>query len=459
MSRADASGSGRGRSLPTVSGAESPGGRGLDLNRYRLTRFLLTHRAVRPTVQGAMVALFLLALYHAFAGPSDPGSNFAAVAFFDLWWAPVMLLSLLLVGRIWCYFCPIGAITQFVQRFGLQRRFPTFREGTLRVFGVGLSVLSIAGVSFLLARFPLYKLGVAHTPWLMGVYFLAFLAVAVGLALVFRQRAFCRYVCPATAVMSVTSRFSILELRQDRESRVPDCMTAEFKSNYLSTERRCVACMHCAEGQPGMPVRLRLRWPGAAAVRQRILLPDEALVALVIWAVFPLDHVLGGGLSERLAGTAAMPMWAAQVVAYVVSVVGVIAAVGLASRLGARWAGLDPGRVFLRFAFAYAPLGIGFQLSRHTFTGLLEDGGGMVNTFAAGLGVPLGLPEAWASAETLAFWQNFAIPAGLVLALVWAWAVAWFVARDMAGSRAHVWRAFAPHAALMAASTVLILGV
>lgn len=431
----------------------------VDLNRYRVTRFILTNRAVRPSVQVLMVGLFGLALYHTFAGPQDPTSNFGAIAFFGLWWAPVMLLSLLLMGRVWCYFCPIGAITQFLQRFGLGRRFPTFRDRKWPIFGLGLSVVSIAGLSFVLARLPLYKFGVAHTPWAMGVYFLVFLAVAVALALVFRQRAFCRYVCPATAVMSVTARLSPLELRQDRESRVPDCMTAEFKSNYLSTERRCVACMHCAEGQPGNPVRLRLRWPGAAAVRQRILLPDEAWVALVIWAVFPIDHVLGSQVLAELPALRALPGLLAGTLPYLASIAATIAVFSLVNRLAARWSGVSPSRAFARFAFAYVPLGIMFQLGRHTIPGIMQDGGALVNGFAAGFAVPLDLPASWADPETVDTWSRFAATVWPWLAVLWGALIAWFIAREMTTSRQAAAKAFVPHLLLMSASTALVMGI
>jgi polyferredoxin len=436
--------------------ARPSGPRGFNLNSNVLTRFLLTNRRVQPTLQILSVAIFAWALWQSFVGPQDVATNFGAIAFFGIWWTPVMLLSLVLFGRIWCYVCPIGAISQYLQDFGLRRRFPTFRRPKWRVVGVGFSVLSIAALSFTLARLPLYKFGVAYTPWKMGVYFLVFLAIAVALSLVFRQRVFCRYFCPATGVMSVTTRLSPFEITQERDSHVADCMTAEFRSNYLSTERRCVACMNCSVGEPDVPIRLRARWPGAAAVRQRLLIPDEAIIALIIWAVFPIDHVLGGHVIDNLAIVQGLPGLLAGATPYYGSILATILVFAAVNWIAARWSGLDARAAFTRFAFAYVPLGIVFQLGVHLVPSLVESGPSLVNGFMSGLGLPLRLPAEWGSAETAAAWTARWSDASLWFSVLWGGILAWFIARDMSTSSRQALRALVPHVALMAATTYAV---
>lgn len=440
------------------TGPGSRPGRGIDLNANVFTRTLLTNRFVQPTVQLFTVTVFFLALYQALAGPQNPGENFGSTAFFGLWWAPVMLISLLLVGRAWCYFCPIGAVTNFLQRFSLNRRFPTFRKPKLTVLGVQLSILSLTAVTFLAARLPLYKFGVSFTPWKTGIYFLAFFAIAVGLTLIFRQRVFCRYVCPATGVMSVTSRLSPIALTQDRDRDVPDCMTAEFRSPYLSVERRCVACMNCTTGQESEPVRLQFRWPGSAAVKQGLLIGDEALIALIIWAVFPVDHVLGSEVIAKLGVMQSLPAFWAAALPYLSSVALTILGFGLVSWIAAKWSGLKPAEAFVRFAFAYAPLGIAFQLGQHVVPGLMEEGGGLINRFFAGLGVHTALPTAWASEATVQAWLDFSSTWGLWLGVAWGAIIAWAIARDMTRSSGGAIAAALPHLAFMSGVTTLVVG-
>ena len=209
-----------------------------------MIRFVFTNKYVQHTVNLITVAIFFYAIYQAAVGPTDSGANFGNVAFFSLWWTPVMFLSLVFLGRIWCYFCPSGAIVRFIQRFGLQRHFPMYSQKKWVVFGLPISVLSLTAVTFIMARWPMYKAGVAYTPRLIPYYWLAILGVAVGGSLVYQRQAFCRYVCPATGVMSVTSKFSPLEIAQNTDTGVKYA-TLEYKSDFLSTDRRCTACMNC----------------------------------------------------------------------------------------------------------------------------------------------------------------------------------------------------------------------
>ncbi|WP_380674896.1 4Fe-4S binding protein [Salinigranum sp. GCM10025319] len=401
------------------------------------------------------VAIFFYAIYRAAVGPTDSGTNFGNVAFFGLWWTPVMLLSLVFLGRIWCYFCPMGAIVRFTQRFGLKRHFPMYTRKWV-VFGLPVSVLSVTALSFAMARWPMYKVGVAYTPRLIPYYWLTILGVAVGVSLVYQRQAFCRYVCPATGVMSVTSKFSPLEIAQKKQTGV-QCATLEYESEFLSTDRRCTACMKCTTENPDEDVELRFRWPGAKAVTERIPLVDEALIALVIWAVFPIDHVLGGPVEETtLVGS--LPGFLAPTAAYAVSIIATILAFTAVNRLASGWSGLDWKTSFTKFGLAYAPLGIMFTLGAHAIGGLLEDGGHTLNVFMGGLGIPLTLP-AGASPAIVSAWDQFFVTGWLWIAVLWSAVIAWQVASAMTDSKQRALKAFAPHFALMAGSTFVVASV
>lgn len=112
--------------------------------------------------------------------------------------------------------------------------------------------------------------------------------------------------------MSVTSKFSPLEIAQNTETGV-QCATLEYKSDCLSTDHRCTACMKCTTSQPEEDVELRFRWPGAKVLTERV-----PLVALILWAVFPIDHVLGDAV-EGTALIASLFGVLAPIAAYLVS--------------------------------------------------------------------------------------------------------------------------------------------
>ncbi|WP_226043195.1 4Fe-4S binding protein [Natrinema sp. DC36] len=430
-------------------------GTGITITNNRMIRFLFTNKNVQHAVNLVTVAIFFYAIYRAAVGPTDSATNFGNVAFFGLWWTPVMLLSLVFLGRIWCYFCPMGAIVRFTQRFGLQRHFPMYTRKWV-VLGIPLSVLSLTALSFAMARWPMYKAGVAYSPRLIPVYWLTILGVAVAVSLVYQRQAFCRYVCPATGVMSVTSKFSPLEIAQNTETGV-QCATLEYKSDFLSTDRRCTACMKCTTEQPDEDVELRFRWPGAKVLTERIPLVDEALVALIIWAVFPIDHVLGGPVEETTV-IGNLPGVLAPTAAYAVSILVTILAFTAVNRLASSWSGIDWTTSFTKFGLAYAPLGIMFTLGSHAIGGLLESGGQMLNVFARGLGIPLSLPTG-ASPAIVSAWNNFFVTGWLWLAVLWSAVIAWQIARTMTDSKKLAVKAFAPHFALMAGSTYVVATV
>ncbi len=427
----------------------------INLSRSRVMRFLLTNKYVQPAVQLLSVFLFSFALYQSFAGAQN-ANNMGRLLFFGLWWQPVMMISLVLFGRAWCYACPIGAISNRLQRFSLNRRFPIFSNPKWRVAGLSLSILSLTALTFIFARLPLYKLGVVSTPWKIGVYFGAILAASIAVTLVFRQRAFCRYVCPASGVMSVTSKLSPVELRQKRDTGVPDCMTAEFKSNYLSTDRRCVACMHCTQGQPKASVFMRFRWPGAAAVKERISLVDEALLALIIWAVFPIDHALGSVVGGA-AVIKGLPGFLPKVTPYFIDIAAAILLFALVNRIAAFWSRLDKEVSFTRFALAYAPLGIVFAITGQTVAGLMKSGGGLLNGLASGFGIPLHLQPAWASPAVVNLWTRLSHTWFLWLAVLWGAIIAWKIARDMTQTRTTALKAVLPHLGLMSVSMYFVI--
>jgi polyferredoxin len=440
---------------------------GLNLTAVPLLRFLLTNRWVQPVVQVLSISFFAYLLFDGFFGVQDNKASFAYAAFWTVWWNPVMTISLLLVGRAWCYVCPIGAVTNALQRFSLGYRFPTYLKPKVRVLGIGLSVLSISALTFLVMRAALFGGGLRAFPWMTSVFFLGMLLLAVSLTLVYRQRPFCRYICPATGVMTVTAKLAPFQLAQTSDRGVINCMTAEFQSNYLSNERRCVACMHCTTSRPDATVKLQAAWPGARAVQERIPLPDEALIALVIFAVFPINHVIVPWLFRDVPALKAITDGLAPVAAgylrYTLAIVGGIVAFGLVNAVAARLAGLGWETSFTRFANAYIPLGILFTFGMHTIPALMTSGGTMANVLGAAVGLQLNLPAAWAGPATIAAWNAFSMNGLHWVSALWGGIIAWMIARDLTRDRQHGLRsavlAVMPHLLLTVAVSWLVVTV
>lgn len=411
------------------------------INRSGFVRTLLTSNSLLRTVQAVMVTLFLYAIYSAVTGPAAPPgqgapqTNFGTVMFFSLWWSPVMILSLLLLGRVWCAVCPLGAIATQLQRFSKNRRFPMANAKRL-----GVSALLLSVILFTVARLPLYKFGVASTPVKAGWYFLAFLVAAALVTLVFERRAWCRYVCPVTAAMSAVSKLSPVEFRHASESGVA-CPTAEYRSAYLSTDHRCVYCLKCTQTQPEAPVRLRLRLPGAGIVREKLHVLDEAVMAVILFAVFPIDHVLGKLWGEMPAIRNAGP-FLSKALPYYLDITATLAGFALLTWIGARLAGADYRLAFTRLGAAYVAMGITFSLGM-TLSGLMSRGGNIVNTVAKEFGGSAVMPAALASDATLHAWTSFSNSWLIAIGAAWTLTLLVLVARQVAPGKAPVLAA--PH--------------
>jgi ferredoxin-type protein NapH len=202
--------------------------------------------------------------------------------FFDLlngvFWAAVIhyllakLIGPLLFGRVWCGW---GCWTAMVlDQLPFKRSHGRLdpRWGTLRYIHFGLSATLVAVLWSGFAYRP-GTFGTSALMWFLGGNALYYLA-GVTLAFALRDnRAFCKYLCPITVPLKLSSRFSVLKVRGDPqrccEKRVcekacpMDIPIAEYiklGQRVLSTE--CIMCQACISVCPEDALSLSLKWDG-----------------------------------------------------------------------------------------------------------------------------------------------------------------------------------------------------
>lgn len=192
------------------------------------------------------------------------------------WVIGFLVVSSLLAGRVFCgWACPMGALQDLLGRIPKLRalRLPRFGRVDRWLKGIKYLVLAVALVAFFVLnkRFGLpvrghanWSLDAIRVSWLMyDVYsrvrvVLIVAGVILALAL---TRAWCRYLCPLGALLSIANRISLFRLGRDMAKCI-GCGKYPRECRVYTTPGTpdCVLCGDCIEGCPRSAIALRLRW-------------------------------------------------------------------------------------------------------------------------------------------------------------------------------------------------------
>jgi hypothetical protein len=182
---------------------------------------------------------------------------FAQFLFWGVWW-PFVMLSTMLLGRVWCgVFCPEGMLTELASRHGLGRTIPRWLRWSGWPF-VAFVCTTVYGQLVSVYEYPQAALLV------LGSSTLA--AIAVGLVYGRGARVWCRYLCPANGVFGLLAKIAPLHYRvneavwkKDRQ-RAPAVNCAPLIDiRHMKSASACHACGRCS-GEHGA-VALGLRSP------------------------------------------------------------------------------------------------------------------------------------------------------------------------------------------------------
>src|SRR3989338_8044424 len=139
---------------------------GNDLLEYKLVKWLMKSKLYPAVLQIPTVVFFGFIVYYLFFGSSSYDKNPASILAWTLWW-PLVPLTFILFGRLWCAICPLPLIGDFIQKF-VQ---PVRKPGKFLIkYGIWITDGMFLGIT-LFDR--LY--GMVDTPWLSGLVFVLIL--------------------------------------------------------------------------------------------------------------------------------------------------------------------------------------------------------------------------------------------------------------------------------------------
>jgi len=219
-----------------------------------------------PSAAQALAALIFAGIFVLlFAKPAGKGF-WGLVLVWSVWW-PMLLISFVLAGRIWCAVCPIGAFSQVVQRVKhLNKSVPP----SLKKYDYILVT-----VGFMLIMWAEEVTGMRHSALATGLLLLVILVGAAVVNTLYERATWCRHLCPLGGVAGVCSMAAILELRPNFDVCSNQCTThscykgAEDVAGcplfrhvmFVNTNQHCKLCMNCVRSCPHDAVKLNLRLP------------------------------------------------------------------------------------------------------------------------------------------------------------------------------------------------------
>ncbi len=233
----------------------------------RLGDWMAANRRLLLGVQWAIVVVYAALLVLPVILPVPPlGATvldnltlFAQFAFWGIWW-PFVILSIMLMGRVWCgVLCPEGALAEFASRHGRGGRIPRWLRWSGWPF-LAFVLTTLYGQMISVYEYPQAAL------LILGGSTVA--AAAVGWLYGRGKRVWCRYLCPVSGVFALLSRIAPVHFRIDRaawdsqpgRTAAVDCAPL-LDVKHMTSAAQCHACGRCSGHRDA--VELSARSPNA----------------------------------------------------------------------------------------------------------------------------------------------------------------------------------------------------
>ena len=269
--------------------------------RYELTpknsffRKIIKSRWANFIPQVINLWFFLIIIVGAFVAPQIGNASFAVMMVWILWWVLLMLILVPFLGRIWCQSCPLPILGEWVQRKAITQTRDTKDFAGLKKFWPK-ALANMWLVNFIFLGMALISGLLTTKPWITGVMFVGIIIVDIIISYIYRDRAFCLYLCPVGGFLGLFSNVSTVEIRSKDKSlcarHVPkECIVGSatgygcpWKCMPFSQKRNtyCGMCFECLRSCSYDNMVINLRPPGTDLLVDDHRGIDEAYKGLIM---------------------------------------------------------------------------------------------------------------------------------------------------------------------------------
>jgi polyferredoxin len=244
-----------------------------------------------------VLVLFIVVIYAGLNGSPIPERNLATVLTWNIWWAG-LILSIFFLGSAWCAVCPWDTLAGwFVKpRFWFKHKFNNSLEITAPKWlrSVWPALLMFIGLTWLELG-----VGVTTSPYWTALLSLLMVVLATVSLAIFKNKAFCHYICPVGRTVGFYAQLAPIELRPVNSDICADCTSMECFSGTetveacptqlvmgrLTQNTYCTSCGNCVKSCPEKNISWRLRPQSNEAVHSARPHWDEAWFMLLLLAL------------------------------------------------------------------------------------------------------------------------------------------------------------------------------
>ncbi len=249
--------------------------------------------------------IFLVLILMGLFGPQEPSQNIMLFLSWGVWWTSVVL-SWFFLGRMWCALCPFPGLARLFQHF----KFSFFKEpGSF----IKKYALHLATILFFVIIWLETTTTLTQSPRYTALFLLTIVFLAGLLGIIYREYAWCRYLCPLGRITGVASVMALIEFRANykicQNCKEAYCRKGREKIKpcpvYLGAvavqnNLNCFICGHCVILCPKDSPSIYLRNP----LKEIILNKGRGLTCALI-----IPFLIGSQLARFFKDTSFFSFW------------------------------------------------------------------------------------------------------------------------------------------------------